>query len=202
MQVRGGSHDTVQAQATVSHIFHDRFDALMTLDAARFGGYREHSEQETMRLYGNAGLQLTDNIATRLFVTVLDLDMEIPGSLSAEEVDDDAEQLIPKAVSGNFQRDLEVYRLANKTSWTGEAGQRFDVGLSYESQDLFHPIVDKAFVDFDGPGPMPPTEVFGGLHIQRDREDINATLRYRYDGDAANHHRAQWWHSSGGRYEF
>jgi iron complex outermembrane recepter protein len=58
------------------------------------------------------------------------------------------------------------------------------MGLSYEEQSLFHPIVDRIMIDFDGPGPAPPVEVFS-LLIDTDHRDLGASLRYNLR--AGNH---------------
>ena len=52
-----------------------------------------------------------------------------------------------------------------------------DFGVSYEGQSLFHPIVDRILVDFDGPGPLEPVEVFS-LIIDTDHTDFGAMARY------------------------
>ena len=169
IMLRAGSHQSYQAQATASYIFNDYVDALLTVDASTYGGYREHSEQDTLRLYSNVGFQLHEDITTRFYVTALNLDMEIPGSLSADQVEADRDQANPNAITGDYQRNLDVYRIANKTTWTLSEGQRLDLGFSYENQELFHPIVAQSMF-------------FGGLHVQRDRDDINGMLRYAQQG--------------------
>jgi iron complex outermembrane receptor protein len=35
-------------------------------------------------------------------------------------------------------------------------------------------------VDFDGPGPAPPVAVFGGLHVERQRDDVHGMARYQH----------------------
>ena len=47
-------------------------------------------------------------------------------------------------------------------------------------QSLYHPIVDQIFVDFDGPGPNAPVEVFS-LLIDTDHRNFGAMVRYDRD---------------------
>ncbi|ANO52120.1 hypothetical protein BA177_13770 [Woeseia oceani] len=94
----------------------------------------------------------------------------------------DPEQAAASAVSGHFQVDVETWRLASKTSWQIDERQRLDVGFSVEEQSLFHPIVDRVMVDFDGPGPAEPVEVFS-LLIATEQRDHGTALRYNYTGD-------------------
>ena len=171
VSLRAGSHDAFAIQATAGHVFNEHVDAILTIDANTYGGYRQHSEQDALRLYGNIGLQLSEDIATRLFLTALNLDMEIPGSLTREEFEKDPSRANASAFIGDYQRDLDVYRLASLTSWDISDTQRITGGLSYENQELFHPIVAKS-------------RFFGGLHVQRNRDDINGMIRYGQQLDA------------------
>jgi iron complex outermembrane receptor protein len=47
---------------------------------------------------------------------------------------------------------------------------------------LFHPIVDRILVDFDGPGPAPPVEVFS-LLIDTDHRDVGTVVRCSHRTD-------------------
>ncbi len=60
---------------------------------------------------------------------------------------------------------------------TSTRSSSLELGLSYEEQSLYHPIVDRILVDFDGPGPAPPVEVFS-LLVDTDHRDVGAMLRY------------------------
>ena len=72
---------------------------------------------------------------------------------------------------------MKTARVAAKTTWSLGANESLSAGLSYEGQSLFHPIVNQIFVDFDGPGPNAPTEVFS-LLIDTDHRDLGAMVRY------------------------
>src|SRR5690606_30990832 len=68
-------------------------------------------------------------------------------------------------------------RLAGKASWDPGDGRRLEAGLSWEEQHLYHPIVDRVMVDLDGPGPMPPVEVFSLLRMT-DQRTAGGMLHY------------------------
>ena len=68
-------------------------------------------------------------------------------------------------------------RFATKLTKSFGSNGSLSAGLSYEGQSLFHPIVSQIFVDFDGPGPNQPVEVFS-LLIQTDHRDLGAMVRY------------------------
>jgi iron complex outermembrane receptor protein len=72
---------------------------------------------------------------------------------------------------------VKTARVAAKVTRSFGANGSLSAGLSYEGQSLFHPIVNQVFVDFDGPGPNPPVEVFS-LLIDTDHRDLGAMVRY------------------------
>ena len=172
-----GSHGLNQARVTAGAKFDNDLDAQVTVESKRRDGYRDHSEQERTGLYANVGWKLSDNLDTRFFYTYLDNDQELPGSLTQAELDEDPNQAAETAIGGNFQINVETHRLANKTNITIDKNSSLEFGLSLEKQTLYHPVVDKVLVDFDGPGPNPPVEVFS-LLIDTDHQDIGAMARY------------------------
>jgi iron complex outermembrane receptor protein len=173
----GGSHGQLNAQLT-GGLAGESFDALATLESRNWDGYRQHSGQTTRGLFLNAGYRGSEAVSTRLYITALDSDAELPGALTRAEVDEDPNQASPAAFDANYGKDVETRRAAVKTTWHINSSSTLDIGLSYEKQTLYHPIVERIMVDFDGPGPNPPAEVFS-LLIDTDHRDTGASLRYR-----------------------
>ena len=172
----GGSHGQVAARLTAGGVS-GNLDGLVTLDSLQRDGYRAHSRQDRMGLYANAGWQASDDLDLRVFATHVDSDEELAGPLTRAQFEQDPYQAQSSAISGNFQLNVKTDRLAVKGTWSPDAGNRLEFGLSYEDQDLYHPIVDKVMVDFDGPGPMPPVEVFSLLK-NTDQRTWGGMLRY------------------------
>ncbi len=170
--VNGGSHGQLLGRATLGKVFNDRFDGLVTVEGKQWDGYRDHNEQERYGVYANGGWQLTDALGTRLYVTYVNNDQQLPGSLSRARFDADPDQARPSALRGNFQLDVETWRVADKTTWVIDENRRLDVGFSIERQTLFHPIVDKVIIPGVG-------LVFNGLLIDTDHQDIGAVTRYQ-----------------------
>jgi iron complex outermembrane receptor protein len=171
-----GSHGQMLARGTIGRTFGERADALLTVETKRWDGYRAHNEQRREGLYANAGWRFSDRAETRFFLTYLDNDQELPGALSRAQLDDNPAQASAAALTGNFQIDVDTLRLANKTTLDVGAGGRLDLGFSLEEQSLYHPIVDVR-VDFDGPGPGAPVQVFS-LLVDTDHRNAGAMLRY------------------------
>lgn len=175
----GGSHGERLARVTASQVFDERFDGLLMVESKFWDGYREHNRQERQSFYANAGWQITDAVATRLYASVMENDQELPGTLSRAQIETDPGRASAEAVNGNYQIDVDTWRFAAKTVWQIDSDRRLEFGLSVEEQSLFHPIVDRVLVDFDGPGPNEPVEVFS-LLIDMDQRDVGTVFRYEH----------------------
>ncbi len=174
--VNGGSFGQMNARASIG-LAGDTLDGLVTLESKNWDGYRDHSSQHRKGAYVNAGWQISDSVTTRLYGTYLDNHVQLPGTLTRAQMDADPDQASAPALGGDYGKKVEARRIASKTTWQLNASSSLDFGLSYETQSLYHPIVDRILVDFDGPGPMPPVEVFS-LIIDTDHRDFGAMARY------------------------
>jgi iron complex outermembrane receptor protein len=173
----GGSFGQMLTRVTAGKVFSERFDGLLTVEAKHWGGFREHNEQDRLGLYANAGWRLSDSVSTRVYGSLIDNNGELPGSLTRARMASDPDQASVPAVAGNYQLDVKTWRLASKTTWQMGPDRALDVGFSIEEQELFHPIVDRILVDFDGAGPASPVEVFS-LLIDTDHRDVGTVVRY------------------------
>lgn len=176
INLSGGSHGQLQGRITTGAVA-GNFDGLLSLEARQWDGYRAHQEQEREGIYANAGWKLNSAVQTRLFLTYIDNNQQLPGALTREQFQQDPQQAQASAVTGNFQYNVETWRAANKTIWDMDKNSSLSIGFSFESQNLYHPIVDKVMVDFDGAGPNPPVEVFS-LLIDTQQETAGTSLRY------------------------
>lgn len=172
LSVNGGGHGQVQGRLTVRKVFDNGFDGLLSLGGSHRDGFREHSTEDEKSVYANVGWRMSPALGTRLYLTYIDSDVELAGALSRAELRDDYDQASEDARVGNYQRDVETWRLASKTTWQIAPNRRLDIGFSYERQDLYHPIVR----DF-GPGDSP---FFDGLVIKTDHEDVGLMARYEH----------------------
>jgi iron complex outermembrane receptor protein len=180
--VNGGSNGQLSLRGTIGDTFSDKLDGLMTFEGKRWDGYRDHSELTRGGLYANLGWRPSDETESRFFMTYLTNDEELAGYLSRSQFDADPDQANPAALTGDFGIKVDTLRLANRTVKQLSANSRVEYGFYAEEQTLFHPIVDVR-IDFDGPGPNPPVQVFG-LLINTDHRDVGGMLRYtRQMGD-------------------
>ncbi len=146
------------------------FDALVTAETRQWDGFREHQKQNRRGLYANAGWQFSDAVHTRLYVTRIDNDQQLPGALTREQWQRNPAQAEAAAVAGNYRLNVESWRIADKTRWDIDENSSLTFGLSYEEQKLHHPIVH-----------APP---YFSLLIDTEQKNAGATLRYnlRIDG--------------------
>jgi iron complex outermembrane receptor protein len=172
----GGSFGALNGRVTLGGAG-DKIDGLLTVEGRQFDGYRDHSGQERWGLYANAGWQPSTTTNVQLFATYVDNDIRLPGALTRAEVDADPDQASAAALGGDYGKVVKTARLAAKATRSFAANGTLSAGLSYEGQSLYHPIVNQVFVDFDGPGPNPPVEVFS-LLIDTDHRDLGAMVRY------------------------
>jgi iron complex outermembrane receptor protein len=172
----GGSYGSLNGRATIGGV-RETMDGLLTIEGRQWDGYRDHSNQERWGVYGNAGWQPSTKTQVQLFGTYVYNDQRLPGALTREEADADPNQASDAALNGNYGKVVKTARVAGKTTWSLGTNESLSAGLSYEGQSLFHPIVNQIFVDFDGPGPNAPTEVFS-LLIDTDHRDLGAMVRY------------------------
>lgn len=174
--LNGGTYGHLLGRGTFSHVFNDTVDALVTIEGKQWEGFRDHSEQQRFGTYGNVGFQLGDSISTRFYATYIDNETDLPSSLTRAQFNRDPDQASPQALSGDYKRNVETWRVANKTSWTIDDSSRLELGLSYEEQQLFHPIVAPIVIPIGNFGGA-PFEVFSLLADNRQR-DFGAMARY------------------------
>lgn len=177
LSLSGGSFGEFLGRGTVSKVFNDKFDALLTAEGKLWDGYRDHNKQDRVGVYGNFGIQLTDAIVNRTFLSYINNNQELPGQLTRAQFDANPKQASKEAIGGHYQLNTETQRVANKTTWTIDNRSSLEIGVSFENQKLYHPIVDKVMVDFDGPGPMQAQEVFS-LLVDSQQQDWGTSARY------------------------
>lgn len=172
----GGSYGSLNGRATIGGV-RENVDGLLTFEGRQWDGYRDHSGQKRWGIYGNTGWQPSATTNVQLFGTYVYNDQRLPGALTRAEADADPNQASAAALDGNYGKVVKTARVAAKATRSIGTNSSLSAGVSFEGQSLFHPIVNQIFVDFDGPGPNAPVEVFS-LLIDTDHRDLGAMLRY------------------------
>ena len=151
-----GSFDTYHAQLS-SGAVSGPLDYYLSLSHFSTDGFREHSQQNTQRLFANVGCRLAPEWETRFYVTCVQSDSELPGAITKAQLESDPRQaqrnpyFAPTdVVLSNWKRDFELLRLANKTTWQS-GDQRLSLTSFWAHKDLDHPIlfwIDQLSNDF------------------------------------------------------
>lgn len=114
-------------------------DLYVSLSQQSQEGFRRHADQDNQRLFANFGWKLADHVETRVYLTSVVTDSELPGNLTKAELELDPRQAAPANITGNQKRDFELFRLASKTTVvTGD--NSFDLIAAWTYKDLDHPI--------------------------------------------------------------
>jgi iron complex outermembrane receptor protein len=167
--VNGGSFGQKQGRLTVGGVS-GGLDALISAEAKRSDGFREHQRQEREGVYANAGIQLGPSLSTRFYVTGIDNEQQLPGALTRAQFDADPRAAEAAAVAGNYRLNVRTARIANRTVWDIDENSSLVAGVSFEDQSLYHPIVY-----------APP---YFSLLIDTTQRNLGSTLRYeRRSGD-------------------
>ena len=114
-------------------------DAYASFTQSRQDGFREHSAQNNQRLFANAGWRLAPRLETRVFLTAVKTDSELPGSLTKAQLGSDPHQANPANLTGDQHRDFDLLRAASKTTAAfGDSSVELLGAWTYK--DLDHPI--------------------------------------------------------------
>ena len=166
-----GSFESYRAQIATGGVS-GPFDYYVSFSHSSQDGFREHSQQNSQRLFANFGYKLNGNLETRFYFTYVQTDSELPGNLTKLQLETNPQLAQRNAtvrifdnVDSNWKRDFELFRLANKTTWQ-DGDHRLTFSTFWSHKDLDHPIL---FV------------------IDQLSNDFGAGLRYDYTGDLAGH---------------
>ena len=117
----------------------DQLDAYASFTQQQQDGFRRHAKQENQRLFANTGLRLSDHAETRLYVTGVVTDSELPGNLTKAQLNADPRQANAGNVALDQHRNFDLLRVASKTTVrTGDTV--WDLTAAWTYKDLDHPI--------------------------------------------------------------
>ena len=117
----------------------DNFDWNITASYASQDGYRDWAEQENARAFGNFGWRINPDLETRFFLTALNSDSQLPGTLTKAQAESNPRQANAGNLAGRQKRDFPLYRIANKTTYRS-GFETLEAAAFYSYKDLWHPI--------------------------------------------------------------
>jgi iron complex outermembrane receptor protein len=152
-----GSFNTFRGQLSAADVL-GNLDYYATVTHYSTEGFRDHSDQSTQRFFSNVGYKFSEDVETRFFLTYVHTDSELPGNLTKEELRNHPDRAQRNAFSKQFdyidsdwQRNFELFRIANRTTWNLGEDQQLSLSSFYAYKDLDHPIlfvIDQVSHDF------------------------------------------------------
>lgn len=139
LRFEGGSFAYRRLFAALAEDF-GAWDAYLSVSDSAQDGFREHAEQANQRYFANLGGRINERLATRLYLSHVATDSELPGNLSKAQLRDDPEQAAAGSLGGDHKRDFRLNRIGNLTSLELGAGHRLELASYYSEKALWHPI--------------------------------------------------------------
>jgi len=144
LRVEAGSFDSQRINASTSGKT-GNIDYHATVTKLDSEGFRAHSDVDSIYGFANIGIQLNDRVETRFYVTSLDDQFELAGSVSLQEALENPETAVSGGLSpfgaivDDFDRNLNVNRLSNRTVIDFDSWQ-LETGVWYADRELDHAI--------------------------------------------------------------
>ena len=141
------------------------FDFFLTGSWQEQDGFRDHSWGESTRASGNVGIRLSPDVETRFFFGVSDIMQRIPGSVTRAQALADPTVAAAGNVTNDWQRNIDAWRVANKTTIRIAPGTSVEFGAFYADRHLMHPIfqwLDYNYEDYGGFARLTDERVIGG----------------------------------------
>lgn len=114
-------------------------DVYASITAAHSDGFRDYSEQESLRIFANIGTKISDNLENRFYITYVDSKSQLPGALTKAQMEGNPQQANAASVAGRQRRDYTLLRLANKLTYS-DGDNSLALSLFWSWKDLDHPI--------------------------------------------------------------
>lgn len=125
-------------------------------------GFQEHSQMDNERFFANFGYRISDDLETRFFLTYVRSRSDLPGNLTKEEIENSPRTADPDAIAFDQGRDVDSFRIANKTTLKLDSDSRLEGSLYYSHFELDHPLFWNPFF-LNGLGVRVGTyDTFGG----------------------------------------
>lgn len=153
LQLESGSHGRQRLHLSAGGQA-GSWDGHVSATAREVEGYREQNAVSARMLHANLGWQPNAQVATRWYLDAGRLDHELAGAVSLEDARNRPRQaapavgpffpggpvLDPGAVADDWRRDLEFWRLAQRTVLQLPGAGQLEAGAHYTRRDMFHPI--------------------------------------------------------------
>jgi len=144
VRTEGGTYGYYRLGVSTGRVVGD-VDYFISASTYHLDSFRDNAQQSADRLTGNVGYKVNENIETRFYFGYVNNDSQLSSNLTKAQLKDDPKQATvtagPLAGQGISERDINVTRIANKTTFMFDH-TKLELGAFYSKKSLFHPIVD------------------------------------------------------------
>ncbi len=142
------------------------FDGFITASNQEATGFRDHSFGHSNRASGNIGVQITPDFETRFYGNFNEIRQRIPGTVTKFSALNTPQTAALNNVNNDHQRNLDTYRVANKSTVRLSDTTTVNFGLFQTERHLKHPIfqfLDHQFSDYGGFASITDDRLIGGF---------------------------------------
>ncbi|HET7693977.1 MAG TPA: TonB-dependent receptor [Gemmatimonadota bacterium] len=139
LYAQGGSNGFFKGQISSGGVFDD-LDYYASYARTDLDGFRRHSGQQRDRLNGHLGVVLGSRVDLRGFWFFADVEEDLPGSLTREEMESDPEGAAPANVANDWGREYTLHHLGLQMRAQLTPHQRLEVSPYFQFRDIVHPI--------------------------------------------------------------
>jgi len=137
LRVQTGSFGQRQGHAKLAGR-HDDVDGYLSISRSEQNGWRQQSGYRTERVSGNAGVSLSDALELRGFISHIDANLEMPGSLTRAAMNANPRQAAPQYVLQDAVNNFRQNRAALRLVWTPSADISWTSSVFSSERDRFH----------------------------------------------------------------
>ena len=138
VRTEGGSYGYYRLGVSTGGV-RDHVDYFVTASTYHSDSFRDNAQQGADRLTGNVGVKINDQVETRFYFGYVNNDSQLSSSLTKAQLKDDPRQANVVAGQGINKRNIDVVRMANKTTILFDQS-KLELGAFYARKSLFHPI--------------------------------------------------------------
>lgn len=148
-----GSNATYRTNIQTGRVF-ENSDLFVSATGTSSDGFRQHEDQENLKLNTNLGITLSESAETRFYLSGNVINQQLPGSVSLSDALSEPQRADPASITQKWARDIRSMRLSNKTTIETGSREALDFGWFVNVKDLYHPItsfvgvIDQESVDY------------------------------------------------------
>ncbi len=138
VKTEGGSYGYYRLGVSTGGV-KENVDYFVAASKYHTDSFRDNAQQGADRLTGNVGVKINDQVETRFYFGYVNNDSQLSSSLTKAQLKDDPKQATVIPGQGINERNINVARLANKTTILFDQS-KLELGAFYARKTLFHPI--------------------------------------------------------------